>query len=98
LYSVLITSIHHHEDLTSRKDCAICKAAKDFQSADKGFHPLTVIFNLPLSLASGGFVYVTRALTADQINRAPPVYLPSQLVALYDSARPMLQGSLKRRR
>lgn len=74
LFSVVITAYHHHADLQTRPDCAICKSAEDLSSGDKqeppSLRPLEFLarpcFPEPVSTADN-------MLTNSINNRAPPV-------------------------
>ena len=78
LYSILLTSFHHHADFKYNRTCAICKFTEDLSSGDKAaLQPLIIPYFVIRAFDSDSFILFFRIMTVALIDRAPPVYIPS---------------------
>jgi hypothetical protein len=73
LYSILVTSLHHHADLKAHAECVLCKFAKDISCGDK-IEPFSLIAPVFLTM---GFVserveHFYRILIFLKNTRSPP--------------------------
>ncbi len=78
LYSILITSFHHHADLADHPDCAICKFSQDLSSGDQAAQCAIVTPSFAYSaLCADSFISFPGEPAIETVTRAPPVYIPS---------------------